>query len=100
MKKILITMGIALSTVTGAMAQMGRDHDFAGQFQIQATYRPYNMDNLNSALNAGGLPALGSNAVWIDLSMSHFHKKWLTEDGLGATPMTTSEANGIKTSFN
>jgi hypothetical protein len=101
MKKLLFAMGVALSAVTGVMGQeMRHNRNIEGAFQVQATYRDYDMSHLNSALNAGGVPSVGSNAVWIDLSMSHVYKKWITEDGIGATPMTTSEANGVKTRFN
>lgn len=75
-------------------------HDIAGTAQIQATYRFTYMGPLNRALAADGLPTLGSNDIWLNLSMNHIHNQWIIEDGVGFTPWTTNEANGVKTSFN
>ncbi|MBS1532529.1 MAG: hypothetical protein JSU01_19655 [Bacteroidetes bacterium] len=75
-------------------------HDIAGTFQIQATYRFTYMGPLNRILAADGLPTLGNNDIWLNLSMNHIHNNWIVEDGVGFTPWTTASANGIKTSFN
>lgn len=96
MKKLVYTAMIALAGFT-ARAQK---HDIAGAAQIQVTYRQYDLGQLNSALNANGLPSLSNNSIWINASMSHIHKKWLFEDGIGFTPLSTSEANNIKSRFN
>lgn len=74
--------------------------NIAGTAQIQATYRYTYMGPLNRILGADGLPALGNNDIWLNLSMNHIHNNWILEDGVGFTPWTTAEANGIKTSFN
>lgn len=75
-------------------------HDIAGTAQIQATYRYAYMGPLNRILAADKLPTLASNDIWLNLSMNHIHNQWIIEDGVGFTPWTTNEANGIKTSFN
>src|SRR6185312_16084948 len=75
-------------------------HGIAGSAQIQATYRYTYMGPLNRILGADGLPTLGTNNFWLNLSMNHIHNNWIVEDGIGFTPWTTNEANGIKTSFN
>jgi hypothetical protein len=109
MKKLFYTLAILLAGTAAVSAQntdsvktnkWWHHHNVAGAAQIQVMYRPYDMGALNSALNAGGVPSVSSNDIWIDLSMSHIHAKWLFEDGVGATPMSTSEANGVKTRFN
>lgn len=75
-------------------------HDIAGAAQIQATYRYTYMGPLNRILAADGLPALGANDIWLNLSMNHIHNNWILEDGIGFTPWTTASANGVKTIFN
>jgi len=75
-------------------------HDVAGTFQIQGTYRYTYMGPLNKILNSAGLPTLGSNDIWLNLSANHVHHNWIIEDGVGFTPWTTATANGIKSSFN
>ncbi|HWD87624.1 MAG TPA: hypothetical protein VG367_05815 [Mucilaginibacter sp.] len=75
-------------------------HDIAGTFQIQATYRYTYMGPLNRILGENGLPALGNNDTWLNLSSNHIHNNWIIEDGVGFTPWTTASANGVKTSFN
>src|SRR3569833_324533 len=75
-------------------------HDIAGTAQIQATYRYTYMGPLNRILFADGLPTLGNNDIWLNLSMNHIHNNWIIEDGIGFTPWTTATGNGVKTSFN
>jgi hypothetical protein len=69
---------------------------FAGTAQIQLTYRKADIGSLNNALNADGLHSLGTNAIWLNASMNHMWGKWITEDGIGFTPTTTSNTNVSK----
>jgi hypothetical protein len=102
MKKLIYTLAFVLTglATVNAQTKLGKTHEFAGAMEIQGTYRPYNLDGLNSSLTGVGIPAVSSNNIWIDLAMSHIHKKWVMEDGIGFTPFSKSEANGIKTRFN
>jgi len=75
-------------------------HQLAGAAQVQVTYRKANLGQLNQILNNNGIPSLGHNDVWINASMSHIHGKWLFEDGIGFTPVTTSDADNLKAKFN
>ena len=114
MKKLIYILCVILLTGIAANAQktdttkrrdwhnrMMMNHEMpAGTVQIQATYRNYDMGALNSALNNGGLPSLSDNNIWINLSMNHINDKWIGEDGVGFTPISSSNANNIKTRFN
>jgi hypothetical protein len=73
---------------------------FAGTVQLQVTYRKANLGSLNNALNADGIPSLGTNAIWINASMNHVWGQWITEDGIGFTPITTAQANNVKAEYN
>jgi hypothetical protein len=75
-----------------------RDVDGAVQFQLM--YRPGNISQINNALNANGLHSINENAWWINISMHHESHKWVTEDGLGFTPIATSENNGLDVKYN
>lgn len=75
-------------------------HDIAGAAQIQATYRQSNLDELNTILNKNNIASLPGNNIWLNLSMSHIHKKWLFEDGIGGTFTSQTETNGIKAKYN
>jgi hypothetical protein len=75
-------------------------HDIAGAALIQVTYRKTNLNQLNTILNRNGIPALGNNNIWINASMTHVIKKVVLEDGIGFTPITSSEVNGIKARYN
>ncbi|HVW12595.1 MAG TPA: hypothetical protein VHB54_02165 [Mucilaginibacter sp.] len=76
-------------------------HDIAGTAQIQGTYRYTSMGPLNRMLAAGHLPYFTSNNnIWLNLSMNHIHNQLIVEDGIGFTPWTTANGNGIKTRFN
>jgi len=99
MKKLVYTLGLALLVGFTANAQMSK-RDFAGAMQIQVTYRQYDATQLNNGLGSVGLPSVSDNNIWINASMSHIHKKWLFEDGIGFTPFSSSEVNNIKTHFN
>jgi hypothetical protein len=108
MKKLIFTLAVVLTGVATVNAQntdtaktkWGHKHEIAGAAQIQTTYRPYNLNGLNSSLTGAGISPVLRNDIWIDLSMSHINKKWLIEDGIGFTPFSESEYNGIKTRFN
>lgn len=75
-------------------------HKPAGAFQIQVTYRKGDIDQLNSALNANGIPSINESDIWINASMSHIFDKWLFEDGIGFTPIATSTMNDLKARYN
>jgi len=75
-------------------------HDIAGAAQIQLTYRKGNIGQLDQALATNGLPALKEYDLWINASMSHVWHNWLTEDGIGFTPIATSEVNNLKVKYN
>lgn len=108
MKKVLFTAGIVLLAAITASAQTHKKkskwwekkHDVAGAFQLQATYRQTDLTQLNNGLNSAGLGSVSNNNIWLNLSMSHIHKKWIFEDGLGFTPFSSSETNNVKTRFN
>ncbi|WP_157543943.1 hypothetical protein [Mucilaginibacter paludis] len=108
MKKLIFTLSIALAGVLAAKAQSTDSvksnswfkHNVAGAAQIQVTYRKSNLNQLNAALNKNGFPSLSENSIWINASMSHIHQKWLFEDGIGFTPLSTSEVNNIKARYN
>jgi len=74
--------------------------DFSGDVQIQVTYRKSNLNQLNDILATNGLRRLGGNDIWINASMNHAFGKWVWEDGVGFTPITQSDANGIKAKYN
>jgi len=111
MKKLLLPL-CALLLLTGAMnanAQVDTSkkrgwfrRDLAGTLQLQLTYRQSQLGQLNSALNADGIHSLPNNNIWLNLSMSHIHKNWLFEDGLGGSFTSASDANGngIKANLN
>jgi len=110
MKKLLpAILIIALFGTFTANAQQNYDSlrmdgfmkkQFAGTAQIQVTYRQADLGSLNNALNADGLHSLGSNDIWINASMNHMWGNWITEDGIGFTPTTTSNTNNFKAKYN
>jgi hypothetical protein len=109
MKKLTTTLGILLAMASALTAQAQSDttkhgwlrHNAAGALQIQGTYRQAKLDQLNGILNKNGIGNLPSNDIWINLSMSHIHKNWLFEDGIGATPTSTADgANNLKAKYN
>ena len=95
----------AFTLIAGLAAAQNPDtskrmNDAGGTFQVQSTYRYTQMASLNRILGANGLPPVGHNDIWINLSMNHICHNWIIEDGLGFTPWTTGSSNGIKTKFN
>lgn len=72
----------------------------AGAAQIQVTYRNTNLGQLNGILNNNGIPSLSGNDIWLNASMNHVHRKWVFEDGLGFTPTSKAENNGLKAKLN
>ena len=82
---------------TQAMGMM--KHNIAGAAGIQVTYRHTNLDQINNTLNANGIPSLSNSDIWLNLTMDHIHGAWIFEDGLGATPLTTSRNTNLKASF-
>jgi hypothetical protein len=110
MKKVFIILSISVS-IFGTLSANAQSsdttgtrhwfkHDVAGAVQIQATYRKTNLNQLNQILNSNNIPSLSHNNIWINASMSHIFKKFIVEDGIGFTPITSSEANGIKAKYN
>jgi opacity protein-like surface antigen len=113
MKKLTfaLTFLIALTAAISAQAQSDTSkrhgwfskRDFAGAMQIQATYRKSDLGQLNTILNKNAIPSLPGNDVWLNLSMSHIHKNWLFEDGIGGSFTSTGDrnpANGIRAKYN
>lgn len=74
--------------------------DLSGTVQVQVTYRKSNLNQLNNILSANGLQRLGENDIWIYASMNHSFGKVIWEDGVGFTPVTHSDENGIKAKYN
>jgi hypothetical protein len=104
----LSILGLALAAGSIASAQ-NRDtlkttgwipHEISGAAQIQVTYRKGNTLQLNQALASAGIPPVSSNDVWINLSMAHYRRNWVMEDGLGFTPWSTSSVNNLKAHYN
>lgn len=76
-------------------------HATAGAAQVQVTYRQSKLGQLNAILNNNQIGSLPGNNVWINLSMSHIHRRWLFEDGIGATPTSTANnGNNLKAKYN
>ncbi|MGZ3871593.1 MAG: hypothetical protein ACXVJD_01680 [Mucilaginibacter sp.] len=109
MKKLIYTLfAFTVLISSTAMAQntdtvktnRWMKHQPAGAVQIQLTYRKGNISQLNDALNANGFPAIKQNNLWINASMSHICKNWMFEDGIGFTPIATSEVNDLKVKYN
>lgn len=71
-----------------------------GALQVQVTYRKGNISQLNHALNVNGIPSINQSNIWINASMSHIFNKWMSEEGIGFTPFTTSRTNDIKARYN
>ena len=95
MKKLKITLSF-LITITGFAASVQAQNDttkhhswfnrkISGAMQIQATYRKSDLSQLNAVLAPTSIVSVPDNNIWLNLSMSHLHKKWLFEDGIGGT---------------
>ena len=101
-KTILFSAGIVAITAT-ANAQSMMNKDFSGTMQIQGMFRQSKLGQLNGILNANGIPSLPDNNYWLNLSMNHVHKRFVWEDGIGASFTSSSDANttnGIKAKYN
>jgi hypothetical protein len=110
MKNLTKTLFVII-TLFGSTAVMAQNTDTvkthgwmkhrpAGAIQIQVTYRKGNIDQLNSALNANGIPSVKQSNIWINASMSHIFNKWMFEDGIGFTPIASSKMNDLKVKYN
>jgi len=75
-------------------------HQLAGAAQIQVTYRKADLGQINQILNNNGLHSIENNDIWYNASMNHIHGKWLFEDGIGFTTVTTSDNDNLKAKFN
>lgn len=115
MKKLTMISCVLLALSIGAKAQTdtSRHHSWfmhnnniggiSGAAQVQVTYRQSKLGQLNSILNNNNIHSLPDNNIWINLSMNHIHKRWMVEDGIGATPTSTANAsNGdnLKAKYN
>jgi hypothetical protein len=110
MKKLLTSISLLAVLFTAAKTNAQQkdtlkshnwfNHQPAGAMQIQVTYRRGNIGQLDNALNANGIPSISEKDVWINASMSHVCHNWLMEDGIGFTPVATSEENGLKAKYN
>jgi len=100
---ILLSAGIAVITVSANAQTITTKKEVAGTMQVQGMFRQGNLGQLNGILNANGIPALPDNNYWINLSMNHIYKKFIWEDGIGASITSTSGANstnGIYAKYN
>ncbi len=75
-------------------------HNIAGAAQIQVTYRQGDISQLNQALMANGLKPISVNNIWINASMHHNSRDFMTEDGIGFTPVAMSSNNGLYAKYN
>jgi len=110
MKKLLPALFITIAFLVGHSAKAQTTdsvnsskwmhHQFAGTMQIQVTYRQSRLGELNNALTGSGIGKLGANDFWINASMNHAFGKWIEEDGIGFTPISSSDLNGIKAKYN
>jgi hypothetical protein len=110
MKKVFIILLTSVSIFGASLANAQNSdtsgtrhwlkHDVAGAIQIQATYRKTDLTQLNQILNSNNIPSLSHNNIWINASMSHIFKKFIVEDGIGFTPITSSEVNNLKAKYN
>nr|WP_294796486.1 hypothetical protein [uncultured Mucilaginibacter sp.] len=101
-KTLLFSAGIVAITAT-ANAQSTMKKDIAGTMQIQGMFRESKLGQLNGILNANGIPSLPDNNYWINLSMNHVQKRFVFEDGIGASFTSTSapnSTNGIHAKYN
>ena len=109
MKKLILATVIAI-TLSGLKSQAQSTdtvktmgwfrHQLAGAAQIQVTYRKADLGQINQILNNNGLRSLSNNDIWYNASMNHIHGKWLFEDGIGFTTVTTSDNDNLKAKFN
>jgi hypothetical protein len=109
MKQSILTLIIAITLFslktqaqsTDTVKTMGWfHHQLAGAAQIQVTYRKADIGQINQILNNNGLHSLENNDIWYNASMNHIHGKWLFEDGIGFTTVTTSDNDNLKAKFN
>jgi hypothetical protein len=110
MKKLLPALFIAIvllaghnvnaQTIDSVKSSHWVHHPFASTMQIQVTYRQSKLGPLNNILASNGLARLGSNDIWINASMNHAFGKWIEEDGIGFTPITSSDQNNLKAKYN
>ncbi|GAB3932678.1 hypothetical protein [Mucilaginibacter myungsuensis] len=103
MKKITRTLLIFAGVSAIALSADAQKKEFAGTVQVQGMFRPSKLGQLNGILNANSIPSLPENNYWLNLSMNRIYKKFVFEDGIGASFTSTSEANtvnGIKAKYN
>ncbi|NCD69714.1 hypothetical protein [Mucilaginibacter agri] len=97
---MLLGAHMATAQTTTSDGKSWFNRTIAGAAQIQVTYRNNNFDQLNRILNNNNIPSLSGNDIWINLSMNHIHKQWIFEDGIGLTPLSTSEnGNNLKAKY-
>ncbi len=97
-----LVLSVAILLMAGMANAQDMSKEIAGTMQIQGMYRPGKLGQLNGILNANGIPSLPDNNYWLNLSMNHVHNRWIMEDGIGASFMSTSAANttnGIKAKY-
>lgn len=76
-------------------------HHQQNAMQLQATYRSADLGQINQALGANGIPALTGNNIWLNLAGSHlFDNGFMTEDGIGFTPLSYASSPNYQTEFN
>ncbi|MDP9078775.1 MAG: hypothetical protein M3O71_15190 [Bacteroidota bacterium] len=98
---VLFGSAKAMAQTTDTVKTRGwMKHKPEGAMQIQVTYRKGDISQLNSALNANGIPSIKQSNIWINASMSHIFNKWMVEDGIGFTPFASSQMDGVKVRYN
>jgi hypothetical protein len=75
-------------------------HDIAGAVQVQLTYRKANISELNQAFAVNNFPAISPSDLWINLSTNHVSKNWVTEGGIGFSPVARASQNNVDAKYN
>src|SRR3954467_13209736 len=102
-KTLLCAFVIATTSMVANAQRRMMDKEISGTMQLQGMFRQSNLGQLNGILNANGIPMLPDNNYWLNLSMNHMHKRFVIEDGIGASFTSTSapnNANGIYAKYN
>jgi hypothetical protein len=101
-KPLVFAVSIVMTAPT-ANAQRMMSKEISGTMQLQGMYRESKLGQLNGILNANGIPSLPDNNYWLNLSMNHINKRFVMENGIGASLTSTSapnSANGIYAKYN
>lgn len=97
---ILLITTLAVNAQDTTKNRMWGGRNVAGAAQIQVMYRQSDLSQLNTALNKNGIASLNQNSVWLNLSMNHIYKKFMFEDGFGATFPSNVNSSALETTYN